>query len=453
MTMFDRQKSQTRNSNLVCPATLDRTNSQPALNKNPLPTRNQALGNQAMQSLLSSGVIQAKLKTGQPGDKYEQEADRVAEQVIRMPESQIAERASVPRQTQDSLVQRVCAECDEELHRQPIEEEEEEMLRTKEFDGQTSEVNSNVEANVNAERGGGTPLPESVRSYFEPRFAYDFSQVRIHTDAHAAESALAVNARAFTFGRNIVFGASEYSPETSRGKHLVAHELTHVVQQKKNISMSRQVPSATRIIPGVKSGVGEATRTVLQTTASQLIQRLPFGIRLPTGMRFLDSTERPMARSVYGRSINLNRVLLSDALGGSSRPFTTYLPIPFLGGVTVINIGPSAYNKPGSNRNLLIHELAHSWQSQHHFMPAQFMVNSVASQAAAAVAGGSAYCYKPGKWFGLYAAEQIAEQVENGEAHVVSHVKSKSAGSIDLANILSLGTPRWEKQSTPGVRC
>ncbi len=200
----------------------------------------QPLGNQAMQHLLHSRVIQAKFKISQPGDKYEQEADRVAEQVMRMPEPQVAEEATIPGQTQGIQIQRVCAECDEELHRQPIEEEEE-LLQAKEMSGQTSEFNSSIEANINAVRGGGTLLPESVRSYFEPRFGYDFRQVRVHTDTRAVESTRAVNARAFTFGRNIVFGASEYSPETARGKRLVAHELTHVVQQARGIVPDRRI--------------------------------------------------------------------------------------------------------------------------------------------------------------------------------------------------------------------
>ena len=89
------------------------------------------------------------------------------------------------------------------------------------------------------------------------------------------------------------------------------------------------------------------------------------------------------------------------------------MPIPVLGDVTVINAGPSLYSTPGSNPNLLIHELAHSWQSQHHPNPAQYMANSVASQA---VGGSGAYCYRPGRWFGLYGAEQIAQQAERGEA-------------------------------------
>jgi hypothetical protein len=81
------------------------------------------------------------------------------------------------------------------------------------------------------------------------------------------------------------------------------------------------------------------------------------------------------------------------------------------------------------------------------------MVNSLASQAAAAVAGGDAYCYVPGKFFGLYAAEQIAEQVEKGEAPIRAHVASVGAGAVDPANLLSLAVPRWETPGAPGVRC
>jgi hypothetical protein len=73
-------------------------------------------------------------------------------------------------------------------------------------------------------------LPDAVRSFFEPRFGQDFSKVRVHTDSRAARSARDLNARAFTLGRDIVMGAGQYSPGTSEGKRLLAHELTHVIQ-------------------------------------------------------------------------------------------------------------------------------------------------------------------------------------------------------------------------------
>ncbi|MBM3235926.1 DUF4157 domain-containing protein [Candidatus Poribacteria bacterium] len=125
-----------------------------------------------------------------------------------------------------------------------MEEEKEETLQAEEIPGQPSNVTPDLEARINTIRGGGQPLPESVRAFFEPRLGYDFSQVRVHTNSQAAETAQAVNAHAFTTGSNIVFGAGQYAPETTEGKWLLAHELTHVVQQggivqASNISIQR----------------------------------------------------------------------------------------------------------------------------------------------------------------------------------------------------------------------
>src|SRR5437763_3691 len=77
----------------------------------------------------------------------------------------------------------------------------------------------------------GQPLDSSSRAFMEPRFGRDFSHVRVHTDSRAAESAHAVNALAYTVGSNVVFGAGQYAPQSSKGKQLLVHEMTHVVQQ------------------------------------------------------------------------------------------------------------------------------------------------------------------------------------------------------------------------------
>src|SRR5712671_3809831 len=81
-------------------------------------------------------------------------------------------------------------------------------------------------------RSSGQALDAHTRSFFEPRFDYDFSQVRVHADAKAAESAQAVNALAYTVGQDIVFGAGQYAPGTNAGQRLLAHELTHTAQQR-----------------------------------------------------------------------------------------------------------------------------------------------------------------------------------------------------------------------------
>ncbi len=216
------------------------TKTPPSINPlHPMLQLQQKLGNQAVNRF-----IQTKLTMSQPGDKYEQEAEQVSKQVMGIPKPKI---------------QRVCPECEEELQRQSIAqeeeeetlqtqplaeqitplvqkqtepmEEEEEILQTKTASEQPSTVSSSLQNRITALNGGGNPLPPSERAFFEPRFGADFSQVRLHTDSQAAETASAVNARAFTFGENIVFGAGEYQPSGSQGRHLLAHELTHVVQQ------------------------------------------------------------------------------------------------------------------------------------------------------------------------------------------------------------------------------
>ncbi|MBZ0303138.1 MAG: DUF4157 domain-containing protein [Anaerolineae bacterium] len=90
-------------------------------------------------------------------------------------------------------------------------------------------------------RTSGQPLDGDTRAFMEPRFGHDFSRVRIHSDGKAAESARAVQARAYTMGPHVVFGAGQYSPGTAAGRRLLAHELTHVVQQR---DASELVPSA-----------------------------------------------------------------------------------------------------------------------------------------------------------------------------------------------------------------
>ena len=111
------------------------------------------------------------------------------------------------------------------------EEEEEELLQTKQAAGPAPEVTPQVASAIASMRGGGQPLPAAERAYFEPRFGHDFSQVRIHRDSEAAMAAQALNAEAFTVGLDVVFGGNRYRPETGLSQRLLAHELTHVVQQ------------------------------------------------------------------------------------------------------------------------------------------------------------------------------------------------------------------------------
>jgi hypothetical protein len=230
----------------------------------------QQYGNRFVQRVIAQNAIQTKLRIGQPGDIYEKEADRLAEQVTRMPESQLhrqeeeEEEEEEPLQTKPigeqiiPLAQRQPIEEEEEevqakelrgqtfsvtanekLCRQPIEEEEE--LQPREIPGQTPQVTPNLEARINAIRGGGQSLPESVRAFFGPRFGHDFSHVRVHADAEANTLSHSLNARAFTTGRDMFFRQGEYDLGNRSGRQLLAHELTHVLQQNSTMrSIHRQ---------------------------------------------------------------------------------------------------------------------------------------------------------------------------------------------------------------------
>jgi hypothetical protein len=160
------------------------------------------------------------------------------------------------------------------------------------------------------------------------------------------------------------------------------------------------------------------------------------------------------ARGIYGSSIDYSNVYITDISGLGGRAFTVYVPFR---GIQVINAGTLS---PGTS--LLIHEMAHVWQSQHATDPKAFMTNSVTSQAMAMarnVAEGStdpqfpysSYAYVPGRAFADYAAEQIANQIENGETAIISHVAGVSAGTTDPDNDTSLATARVEDTRTSGV--
>jgi len=170
-----------------------------------------------VQLLLESGAVQAKLHVSQPGDADEVEADRVAEQVV--------STSSVPtlhRKCSCPGGGTTCPECDPE-----------EMKGIHRKAASPTQSDKTVAGDFVASLGPGQPLDRSVRSMMEARFGRDFSQVRVHADGEAANAASAVRARAYTIGHDIVFGSGEYAPATVEGKRLLAHELTHAVQQQR----------------------------------------------------------------------------------------------------------------------------------------------------------------------------------------------------------------------------
>jgi len=274
------------------------------------------IGNQAVQRLIKSGALQAKLKIGQPGDKYEQEADRVADAVMRMSEPQVRRQPIeeeeeeqiqakpvteqitplVQRQVEEEeeeqvqtkpvteqitpLVQRQVEEEEEEqvqtkpvseqitplvqkqveeeeeeqvqtksvteqitpLVQRQVEEEEEELLQTKRLGSQSNENKPSLTTRIQSMKGGGHPIPESTRRFFEQRFGNDFNEVRVHTNKRAAYLVNSVSAQAFTVGNDIFFNPDRYNPDSIYGRNLLAHELVHTLQQnpKKHANKNKE---------------------------------------------------------------------------------------------------------------------------------------------------------------------------------------------------------------------
>jgi hypothetical protein len=294
-----------------------------------------------------SRLIQAKLTVGPPGDRYEREADRVAEQVLSMPdrtpapgaqsstaqrqeeeeelqtkpllqrqeeeeelqtkpliqrqeeEEELQTKPLVQRQEEEEelqtkpliqrqeeeeelqtkpLIQR--QEEEEELQTKPLiqRQEEEEELQTKpliqrqeeEEELQTKplpslalrtglqrqaggfEAGPEIEGRLAASRGAGSPLPDEVRTFMEPRFGADFGGVRVHTGGDAADLSRSLSAQAFTHGQDIYLGGGRYDPGTTAGKRLLAHELTHVVQQTGPQLHRRPEAQAAKVAAGLQ---------------------------------------------------------------------------------------------------------------------------------------------------------------------------------------------------------
>lgn len=253
------------------PSTAARRKPAQSVEDNGLANEQHALGNQAVQRLIDAHGVQPKLTVGAPNDAYEQEADRVANQVMGMttPTTESAGGAHGIQRMEEN-VHRAGKEDDkkkeptkkespkkeaggkeaggkegakdkkkedDKAKRKPImddeKKEEEPVQREAADEGLVPEVSPALEASLNAQSGGGQPLPDSLQSFFEPRIGADLSDVRLHTDQQAAEAAAALEAQAFTRDRDVFFGAGLYEPQSSRGLWLLAHELTHTVQQTK----------------------------------------------------------------------------------------------------------------------------------------------------------------------------------------------------------------------------
>jgi hypothetical protein len=192
--------------------------------------------------------LHPKLRVNQPGDAHEQEADRVADQVMRMP------AAGFPITAMPPQISRKCAAC----------AEEEERLQKKDTGTMQAAAGEAPAMVHDALRSPGDPLDASSRAYFEPRFGRDFGGVRVHRDGQAAASARAIDAQAYTAGQHIAFAGDAPAPHSDAGRRLLAHELTHTVQQS-------PAPAGTATVQRSPDQTQEAKPAIFS----------PFGIYVP----------------------------------------------------------------------------------------------------------------------------------------------------------------------------
>jgi len=271
----------------------DPTIASPDLENADLVDLQRIIGNQGVQRMFTQDnapnppatFIQTKLAVGPADDQYEREADSVANQVMSMPDTtQRQPEEEEPVQTKRDYLQRQEEEEDiaqakrddlqrqaepeeEEEEEEPIqakrddlqrqaEEEEEEPIQTKRDEIQRQampeeeeelqakrdiiqrsgmdggfDVGGDIEENIRSQKGGGQALPAETQSFFGDRFGRDFSGVRVHDNAQSDSLNRSVQARAFTTGKDIFFKQGEYNPGSGAGQTLLAHELTHVIQQ------------------------------------------------------------------------------------------------------------------------------------------------------------------------------------------------------------------------------
>ena len=208
--------------------------------------------------------IQAKLNMGQPNDQYEAEADSVADKVVQRPAEPVSLgtgffspvsvmpffQQKAASHEEEKKVQRLEEEEDpsaetKKLQRKPIfesnaEPPEDEIPVQKKADPSASQTaNPDIESSLSSSKGSGHHLPEDTRQQMESSIGADFSNVRIHDDSNAAQMSKELSAQAFTHGNDIYFNSGKYDTTTKGGKHLLAHELTHTIQQGNGLHTSR----------------------------------------------------------------------------------------------------------------------------------------------------------------------------------------------------------------------
>jgi hypothetical protein len=257
--------------------------------------------------------IQPKLKINAPGDRFEQEADRVAEQVMRMPEPLVQRKPqwAPPTQSNPFAIQRMCDAC---------AKDEKETLQAKSAGNTGGMVAPGIAQQIQNSRGGGKPMDPGTRTFMESRFGTDFGKVRIHADKNAALFNQRLQARAFTFGRDVYFNQGHYSPCSVEGRRLLAHELVHVVQQ------------------GAESNLSTIQRKLNSETPQDELYGPPLPDRLSISSATNNEGKQPELGEFIGKDINKAGKISADATNFKD----------------AVAIGMNIRSKPLPEKNLVI---------------------------------------------------------------------------------------------------
>ncbi|WGV28008.1 eCIS core domain-containing protein [Halotia branconii] len=239
------------------------------------------MGGETSVTSTEQPLVQTKLTIGAAGDKYEQEADRTARQVVQrmnapasqqpeasekmqpakpeakeiskkpqistiqrqeIPELEKEEDEPVQLQSETGIVQRACSKCDKEqqLGQQENKLAQMQPLVQRQSGDKEMTDTPDLETSIQKAQGKGQPLSDNVRGQMEQAFGADFSGVRIHTGSQSDQLNKSIQARAFTTGQDIFLRSGEYAPASKQGQELLAHELTHVVQQNGDRKIQRK---------------------------------------------------------------------------------------------------------------------------------------------------------------------------------------------------------------------
>ncbi len=302
-------------------------------------------------------AIMPKLEVGQPGDHFEQEADIVADRIVQMPDSNLA------RKSEDEK---------DKVQTKPLGKEtapwiqrfsNNEALQAKSDHG--IEALSWLENQLRSSKGNGQTLPASASSFMENRFGADFGNVKIHADNKASTLSSSINAKAFTHGSDIYFAKNQFNPETQTGKHLLAHELTHVVQQGGgDISRSMiQKADETKDVPAISTPIPKD----LEADDTGEFQTTINGIKVTIQPDAVSDEEGTGAETHISSNVNLenynwdskNKITSFTEPSVSAIIKTTYQKDAKKTAESLYGRGTTAEDKKAGNTSLRFHEGSH----------------------------------------------------------------------------------------------